>query len=104
MRFLTLSSKAEQYYQMLEQRRMNPHHHVQKIVALSEIYGPEAVSRAIDDAFTFKAFSCESNVIFLGGVGLGKTHLASALGYGACLKGNTVLFATAIDITNMALW
>jgi transposase len=59
MRFLTLSPKAEQYHQMLEQRRMNPHHHVQKIVALSEIYGPEAVSRAIDDAFTFKAFSCE---------------------------------------------
>lgn len=59
MRFLTLSPKAEQYYQMLEQRRMNPHHHVQKIVALSEIYSPEAVSRAIDDAFAFKAFSCE---------------------------------------------
>lgn len=59
MRFLTLSPKAEQYYQMLEQRRMNPHHHVQKIVALSEIYGPEAVARAIDDAFAFEAFSCE---------------------------------------------
>jgi transposase len=59
MRFLTLSPKAEQYYRMLEQRRMNPHHHVQKIVALSEIYGSEPVSRAIEDAFTFKAFSCE---------------------------------------------
>jgi DNA replication protein DnaC len=29
-------------------------------------------------------------------VGLGKTHLASALGYAACLKNHTVLFATAI--------
>jgi DNA replication protein DnaC len=36
----------------------------------------------------------------LGGVGLGKTHLASALGYEACLKGYTVLFATAIDVIN----
>ena len=44
---------------MLEQRRMNPRHHVQKIVALSEIYAPEAVARALDDAFTFQAFSCE---------------------------------------------
>jgi DNA replication protein DnaC len=35
----------------------------------------------------------KSNVIFLGGVGLGKTHLASALGYAACLNGYTVLFA-----------
>ena len=39
-------------------------------------------------------------MIFLGGVGLGKTHLASALGYAACLKGHSVLFATAIDVIN----
>jgi hypothetical protein len=32
---------------------------VQKIVALSEIYGSEAVARAMADAFTFQAFSCE---------------------------------------------
>jgi DNA replication protein DnaC len=36
----------------------------------------------------------------LGGVGLGKSHLASALGYAACLKGHSVLFATAIDVIN----
>jgi DNA replication protein DnaC len=42
----------------------------------------------------------KSNVVFLGGVGLGKTHLTSALGYTACLSGNTVLFTTAIDIIN----
>jgi DNA replication protein DnaC len=33
-------------------------------------------------------------------VGLGKTHLASALGYAACLKGHSVLFASAIDVIN----
>ena len=38
---------------------MNPFAHIRKIVALSEIYSPEAVSRAIDDAFVFEAFSCE---------------------------------------------
>jgi hypothetical protein len=59
MRFLALSSKAEQYYQKLEQRRMNPQHHVRKIVALSEIYGADKVSRAMEDAFTFQAFSSE---------------------------------------------
>jgi hypothetical protein len=32
---------------------------VQKIVALSEIYGVEAVARALADAFTYQAFSCE---------------------------------------------
>jgi hypothetical protein len=32
---------------------------VQKIVALSEIHGAEAVARALEDAFVFEAFSCE---------------------------------------------
>lgn len=41
-----------------------------------------------------------ANLIFLGGVGLGKTHLATALGYAACLKGYTVLFASAIEVIN----
>ena len=59
MRFLALSPKAEQYYRKLEQRRMNPHHHVRKIVALSEIYDPDAVARAMEDAFTFEAFSSD---------------------------------------------
>jgi DNA replication protein DnaC len=42
----------------------------------------------------------KANLIFLGRVGLGKTHLAVALGYEACLKGYSVLFATAIDLIN----
>jgi DNA replication protein DnaC len=42
----------------------------------------------------------KSNVVFLGSVGLGKTHLATALGYHACLKGYTVLFCSAVDAIN----
>ena len=57
--FLNLSAKAADYYEQMQQRHLNPLHHVRKIVALSEIYGPEAVARAMDDAFYFKAFSCE---------------------------------------------
>ena len=37
MRFLALSPQAELYYRQLEQRRLNPHHHVRKIVAVSDI-------------------------------------------------------------------
>lgn len=59
MRFLMLSPKAQSYYQQLEQRRMNPHHHIMKIVGLSEIYGIDPVARAIEDAFVLQAFSCE---------------------------------------------
>lgn len=59
MRFLTLSPKAQAYYEELQQRRFNSRYHLHKIVALSEIYGVEAVARAIEDALTFQAFSCE---------------------------------------------
>jgi transposase len=59
MRFLTISPKAEAYYEQLAQRRLNPRHHIRQIVALCEIYGDEKVARAIEDAFTYQAFSCE---------------------------------------------
>jgi hypothetical protein len=59
MRFLSLSSKAEAYYQELAKRRLNPRHHIRQIVALSEIYSAEKMTRAIEDAFTYQAFSCD---------------------------------------------
>lgn len=59
MRFLALSPQAEAYYLKLQERRMNPHHHVRKIVALSDIYGTEAVARAMHDALVYEAFSSE---------------------------------------------
>ena len=57
--FLALHPKADDYYRQLEQRRMNPLHHIRQIVALSDIYGNDQVNRAMEDAFTFRAFSCE---------------------------------------------
>ena len=43
----------------------------------------------------------KANVIFLGLVGLGKTRLATALGYAACQYGYSVLFSIAIDVINI---
>jgi transposase len=57
--FLSLSSKAPAYYEGLLARRFNARGHVRKIIALAEIYGTDACSRAIEDALVFNAFSSE---------------------------------------------
>jgi transposase len=58
-RFIALSPKASDYYQQMEHKRLNARIHVRKIVGLSEIYGTEAVARAIEDAWVYEAFSSE---------------------------------------------
>ena len=59
LRFLALSSQAQSYHEQLAERRLNVRHHVQKIVALSEIYSAELVARALEDAHQLGAYSCE---------------------------------------------
>ncbi|HOW74305.1 MAG TPA: IS21 family transposase [Phycisphaerae bacterium] len=58
-RLLSLTPKAERFYQGLAERRLNVLHHVRQIVALAEIYGSDKTARAIEDALEFQAFSCE---------------------------------------------
>lgn len=58
-RFLELCPQAPDYYEQLRQRRLNARHHVQKILALVEIYGTDKVCRALQDAHEYKAYSCE---------------------------------------------
>lgn len=62
---------------------------------------PTKINRMqVQDLFRLSFLNDNANVIFLAGVGLGKTHLSTALAYQACLKGFSVLFASAIDIVN----
>jgi DNA replication protein DnaC len=61
--------------------------------------------KQIDRALVHKAASLEfgaekANVVFVGPSGVGKTHLANALGQLGCLRGLRVRFALAADLVN----
>ena len=58
-RFLALTPLAVRYHAGLVERRGQALVHVRKIVALADIYGDEAVVRALTDALSFEAFSSE---------------------------------------------
>jgi DNA replication protein DnaC len=62
---------------------------------------PKKINRTqIQNLFRLAFLPDKTNVIFIGGVGLGKSHLACALSYAACQAGHSVLFTTAVDIIN----
>ena len=62
---------------------------------------PKVINRAqVQNLFRLSFMNDHANVIFIAGVGLGKSHLAAALGYEACQKGVSVLFTTAVEIIN----
>ena len=62
---------------------------------------PKKINQAqVKNLFRLKCIEEKSNIILIGTVGVGKSHIATALGYQACLRNNTVLFTSAIDAVN----
>jgi DNA replication protein DnaC len=62
---------------------------------------PKKINRPqIQNLFRLAFVATQTNIILIGNVGVGKTHLAIALGHAACLNGHSVLFTTAVDIIN----
>ena len=62
---------------------------------------PVKINRlAVRNLFRLTFIEDKANSILIGGVGLGKSHLAIALGYAACEAGFRVRFTTAIDVIN----
>ena len=63
---------------------------------------PKKINRThVQHLFTLNFLNTKSSVVLIGGVGLGKSHLATALGHAACLKGHSVLFTTAVEAINL---
>jgi transposase len=57
--FLSLGAQADLYARRLQEKRLNAPHHIQKIVALSQIYGLDKTARALADALAYEAYGCE---------------------------------------------
>jgi len=62
---------------------------------------PTTINRLeVQHLFRPQLLADHANIIFLSPVGLGKTHLTTALGYAACLQGLSVRFTTAVEVIN----
>ena len=62
---------------------------------------PKAIDRElVATAATLAFIEDKSSVVFLGHSGVGKTHLANALGQLACVRGYRVRFVLAADLVN----
>src|SRR6056297_3351989 len=67
----------------------------------SPITFPESVDKEALISLDF--IERKENVLMVGSVGTGKTHLATALGIKACMKGKRVAFYRAVELTNELL-
>jgi len=62
---------------------------------------PKTIDRdLVSKAATLAFVEDKANVVFLGPSGVGKTHLANAIGHLACLRGQRVRFVLAADLVN----
>jgi DNA replication protein DnaC len=62
---------------------------------------PKKINRMqIEHLLALGFLESHANVLLLGPTGVGKTHLACALGHAACLQRHPVLFASTIDVVN----
>jgi DNA replication protein DnaC len=92
---------AYRFQKSIEYRLKNARFPVTKTLDQYQWDHPQKIHRQqILSLFRLEFIDRHANVLFLGGVGVGKTHLAIALGYQACLKAYSVLFTTAVDIVN----
>jgi len=67
----------------------------------SPITFPNSIDK--EDLLSLEFIDKKENVLMLGSVGTGKSHLATALGIKACSKNKKVRFYRTVDLTNMLL-
>lgn len=70
-------------------------------VATYDFDYPKSIDRELcHRAATLEFLKEKANIVFVGPSGVGKTHLANAIGQLACLQGHRVKFVVAADLVN----
>jgi len=104
MPFLTsiIESEVNEKLQRVSERRIKQARFpVVKTLEQFQWDYPENINRdLVRHLFGLDFIEKHANAIFLGLPGLGKTHLAIALSYHACMHGYNVRFETAINVIN----
>ena len=101
LRRLTEAEAAARYERSVHRRTQAARLPVLKTLEQFDWSWPKKINRAqVQELFRLRVVEQNINVVFIGGVGLGKTHLAVALAYGACLNNTPTLFAPAVEIVN----
>ncbi len=101
LRRLAEAEAAARYERSVQRRSKAARLPVLKTLEQFDWTWPKKINRAqIQDLFRLRFIEQNTNVVFIGGVGLGKTHLALALAHNACLSNVPTLFAPAVEIVN----
>src|SRR5271154_449206 len=92
---------AERFDRRVDRRIARARFPVEKTIEGFDWAHPSKVDRQrVLSLFDLDFLGKKRNALFVGGTGLGKTHLAISLGVAACRKGYNVLFRTAMEIVN----
>ena len=101
LRRLAEAEAAARYERSVQRRTKAARLPVLKTLEQFDWSWPKKINRVqVQDLFRLHFVEQNTNVVFIGGVGLGKTHLALALAHNACLHNIPTLFASAIEIVN----
>jgi DNA replication protein DnaC len=101
LRRLAEAEDAARYERSVQRRTKAARLPVLKTLEQFDWSWPKKINRAqVQDLFRLRFVQENTNVVFIGGVGLGKTHFALALAHSACLNNVSTLFTQAVEIVN----
>ena len=101
LRRLAEAEAAARYERSVQRRTKAARLPVLKTLEQFNWSWPKKINRTqVQDLFRLRFVEQNTNVVFIGGVGLGKTHFALALAHSTCLNNVPTLSAQAVEIVN----